>query len=289
MKNPAVETDDVLKRLASESARQGKNLRTNVRMLTLKALQRRELTLEQIKGVLENVTVGVTLGVVDREMNVEKALADALAGMDDALLKVVEASKVALERLGGAGQDYEDSYLKQASRDLERFEDAFLQSVAKAADSAGERIGTQWAQVLRKTKLSGTGTGAKAASAVRDYASRAQTALREQRDTGFRAAHLMTQNFATLASGILIGMSEALEAKGAMSKKRAARSKARKTIKRATTRGRIATKTSKRPTLKTTRGRKTAGRTKTVKRAKRAKRAGTIKRSRAVKPVKRAR
>lgn len=289
MKNPAVETDDVLKRLASESARQGKNLRTNVRMLTLKALQRRELTLEQIKGVLENVTVGVTLGVVDREMNVEKALADALAGMDDALLKVVEASRVALERLGGAGQDYEDSYLKQASRDLERFEDAFLQSVAKAADSAGERIGTQWAQVLRKTKLSGTGTGAKAASAVRDYASRAQTALREQRETGFRAAHLMSQNFATLASGILIGMSEALEAKGAMSKKRATKSKPRKTIKRATTRGRIATKAGKRPTLKTTRGRKTAGRTKTVKRAKRAKRAGTIKRSRAVKPVKRAR
>ncbi len=106
-------------------------------MLTLKALQRRELTLEQIKGVLENITVGVTLGVVDREMNVEKVLADALAGMDDALLKVVEASKVALERLGGAGQDYEDSYLKQALRDLERFEDAFLQSVAKAADSAG--------------------------------------------------------------------------------------------------------------------------------------------------------
>ena len=298
MKNPAVETDDVLKKLASESARQGKNLRANVRMLTLKALQRRELTLEQIKGVLENVTVGVTLGVVDREMNVEKALADALAGMDDALLKVVEASKVALERLGGAGQDYEDSYLKQALRDLERFEDAFLQSVAKAADSAGERIGTQWAQVLRKTKLSGTGTGAKAASAVRDYASRAQTALRQQRETGFRAAHLMTQNFATLASGILIGMSEALEAKGAVSKKRATKSKPRKTIKRTTTRARVATKASKaskRPTLKTTRGRKTAGRTrtvkrtKTVKRAKRAKRAATVKGGRAIKPVKRAR
>jgi hypothetical protein len=236
MKNPAIDTDDVLKRLASESTRQGANLRTTVRALTLKALERRELTLEQIKGVLENVTVGVTLGVVDREMNVEKALADALAGMDDALLNVVEATRVALDRLGNAGQDYEDSYLKQASRDLERYEDALLQSVAKSADSAGERIGAQWAQVLQKKKLTGTGTGAKAAATARDFAKRAQMALRKQRETGFRTAHLLTQNFATLASGILIGMSEALQAKGAVSKRRPSLSKPRKSVaKRATT------------------------------------------------------
>jgi hypothetical protein len=236
MKNPAIDTDDVLKRLASESTRQGANLRTTVRALTLKALERRELTLEQIKGVLENVTVGVTLGVVDREMNVEKALADALAGMDDALLNVVEATRVALDRLGSAGQDYEDSYLKQASRDLERYEDALLQSVAKSADSAGERIGAQWAQVLQKKKLTGTGTGAKAAATARDFAKRAQMALRKQRETGFRTAHLLTQNFATLASGILIGMSEALQAKGAVSKRRPSLSKPRKSVaKRATT------------------------------------------------------
>ena len=199
-----------------------------MRALTLKALERRELTLEQIRGVLENVTVGVTLGVVDREMNVEKALADALAGMDDALLNVVEATRVALDRLGSAGQDYEDSYLKQASRDLERYEDALLQSVAKSADSAGEKIGAQWAQVLRKKKLTGTGTGAKAAATARDFAKRAQVAVRKQRETGFKAAHLLTQNIATLASGILIGMSEALQAKGAVSKRRTSLSKPRK-------------------------------------------------------------
>ena len=266
MKNPAIDTDDVLKRLASASTRQGANLRTTVRALTLKALERRELTLEQIKGVLENVTVGVTLGVVDREMNVEKALADALAGMDDALLNVVEATRVALDRLGSAGQDYEDSYLKQASRDLERYEDALLQSVAKSADSAGEKIGAQWAQVLQKKKLTGTGTGAKAAATARDFAKRAQMALRKQRETGFKTAHLLTQNFATLASGILIGMSEALQAKGAVSKRRASLSKPRKSVaKRATT-----------PTLpakrRTTRRAKTSA-PKTAKRASTAKRA----------------
>jgi hypothetical protein len=266
MKNPAIDTDDVLKKLASESARQGANLRTTVRGLTLKALERRELTLEQIRSVLENVTVGVTLGVVDREMNVEKALADALAGMDDALLNVVEATRVALDRLGSAGQDYEDSYLKQASRDLERYEDALLQSVAKSADSAGEKIGAQWAQVLQKKKLTGTGTGAKAAATARDFAKRAQMALRKQRETGFKTAHLLTQNFATLASGILIGMSEALQAKGAVSKRRASLSKPRKSVaKRATTPALPAKR-------RTTRRAKTSA-PKTAKRASTAKRA----------------
>lgn len=271
MKNPAIDTDDMLKRLASESARQGANLRTTVRALTLKALERRELTLEQIKGVLENVTVGVTLGVVDREMNVEKTLADALAGMDDALLNVVEATRVALDRLGSAGQDYEDSYLKQASRDLERYEDALLQSVAKSANSAGEKIGAQWAQVLRKKKLTGTGTGAKAAATARDFAKRAQMGLRKQREMGFKAAHLLTQNFATLASGILIGMSEALQAKAVVSKRRPSLSKPRKSVAKRATSPALPAK------RRTTRRAKTSA-------PKTAKRAGTTKRAKARAP-----
>lgn len=253
MTNAAIESDEFLKKLASESTRRGKSLRAAVRDLTVRALQRRELTLEQIRNVLENVTVGVTLGVVDREMNVEKVLSDALSGMDDALLKAVEASRVALERLGSAGQDYEDSYLKQALRDLEQFEDQMLQSVTKAADRAGGKFGAQWAKVLHQKRASGTGTGAKVAAVAQEYARRARTSLRAQRETGFKAAHLLAQNFATLASGVLIGMSEALEAQGAASARKRTQPRARKgakPVKRAvgarTSRGRAVPRTSKR-------------------------------------------
>lgn len=273
MMNPAVEIDDLLKNLASESTRQGKNLRATIRDMTLKALQRRELTLEQIRNVLESVSVGVTLGVADREMKVEKLLSDALAGMDDALLKAVEASNVALQKLGSAGEDFEDSYLKQALSDLEKFEDELLQSVTKATDSAGEKISTQWARVLHKKRRSGTSTGAKVATTLRDYAKRAQAQLRAQRETGFRAAHLLTQNFATLASGILIGMSDALEAKGAMAKKKPR--KPRKTVKRAPARTNKPTKSRKRTKRA---GLKTARRPGSAKRATTAKRAKTVKR-----------
>jgi hypothetical protein len=224
----------VLKTLASQSVKQGSNVRMAVRELTLKALQQRELTLAQIRKVLQSVTEGVTLGVAKREMNVEKTLSDTVAGMDDALLKAVHASNVALHRMTGKGYDYEDSNLKQALDELEKLEDQFLQSIMKATDSASEKIKAPWNRVLEKTKLSGTATGTKVASTIRDYAKRAQAEMRTQRETSFKTAHLLTQNFATLASGILIGMSEGLGAKHAAAMRKTKAAKIAKTTKRPT-------------------------------------------------------
>ena len=259
MTNSAIDVDQVLKTLASQSMKQGSNVRTAVRNLTLKALQQRELTLDQIGKVLRSVTEGVTLGVAKREIKVEKTLLDTVAGMDDALLKAVQASNVALHRLTGEGYDYEDSNLKQALDELERLEDEFLQSIVQATDTAGEKIKAPWGRVLEKTKRSGTATGTQVASTIRDYAQRAQTAMREQRETGFKTAHLLTQNFAILASGILIGMSEGLGAKPAAAKRK---------TKSAT--GRKVTKTTKRATAKSAKRATptTAKRSKTAKHAK---------------------
>jgi ElaB/YqjD/DUF883 family membrane-anchored ribosome-binding protein len=251
MTNHAMDVDQVLKGLASQSIRQGSNVRMAVRDLTLKALQQRELTLDQIRRVLRSVTEGVTLGVAKREMKVEKALSDTVAGMDDALLKAVQASNVALHRLTGEGYDYEDSNLKQALDELERLEDELLQSMVQATDSASEKFKAPWSRVLEKTRQSGTATGTQVATTIRDYAKRAQAAMRKQRETGFKTAHLLTQNFATLASGILIGMSEGLGAKPAAGRKTpsAASRKTTKAARGATARSakRTTAKIAKRP------------------------------------------
>jgi len=213
MANTTHDVDQVLKALASQSVRQGANVRIAVRDLTLKALQQRELTLNQIGRVLRSVIEGAHVGLAKRETRVEKALSDTVAGMDDALLKAVHASDVALQRATGKGYDYEDSNLKQALDELERLEDEFMKSLAHATTSVNDKLSAPWQAVLKNTKLSGTAAGAHAASTVRDYARRAQAAMRAQRETSFKAAHLLTQNFATLASGVLIGMSEGLGSK----------------------------------------------------------------------------
>ncbi len=208
-------TDLLLKNLATQSVRQSRDVRATVRNLTLKSLQQRELTLEQIRRVMRSILEGVSLGLGKREAKIEKTLADTIAGMDDALLKVVEASSVALQRLSGEGYDFEDSNLKRALNELERLEDEFLGGIMAAAASAGEKIREPWERVLERTKVSGTVTGAHAAATLRGYAKQAQAAMRAQRETGFKTAYLLTQNFAILASGVLIGMSEGLGGKSA--------------------------------------------------------------------------
>ena len=279
MASPAFDVDQVLKSLASQSIKQGSDVRAAVRNLTLKALQQRELTLDQIGKVLRSVTEGVTLGVSNRELKVEKTLSDTVAGMDDALLKAVEASNIALHRLTGEGYDFEDSNLKRALDELEKFEDQFLQSIEQATASAGEKIKAPWDRVLAQTKRSGTATGTQVASTMREYAKRAQAAMRAQRETGFKTAHLLTQNFAILASGILIGMSEGLGGKPAPAKaKRATKpvkaGTATKVAKRATAKAakRVPAKTAKRRTAK-------AAKRPAAKTAKRAK-ATTTRKSR---------
>src|SRR5487761_2550444 len=166
MTNPANDVDQLLKSLASQSIKQGSNVRATVRSLTLQALQQRELTLDHIRRVLRSITDGATLGVGKREIKVENALSDTVAGLDDALLKAVQASNVALRRLTGEGYDYEDSNLKHALDELEKLEDELLQSVAQATESAGEKFKGPWERVLEKTKRSGTATGTQVASTI---------------------------------------------------------------------------------------------------------------------------
>jgi hypothetical protein len=56
-----------------------------------------------------------------------------------------------------------------------------------------------------------------------DITANMQKTMRSGREASFKAAHTLTQNFATLASGILIGLTEAYQRKPASSSASAAK------------------------------------------------------------------
>ena len=87
MKTATLNSDEALKTMVAEAVKQQTQIRSAVCDITLKALQARELGLSQINSVVRNVTQGVNAGLGDKG-DLEKVLADAVAGMDDALLKV---------------------------------------------------------------------------------------------------------------------------------------------------------------------------------------------------------
>ena len=213
-----IDQDELLKQMASESIRKGEDIRATVRDLTLKALQGRQMTLAQIRDALRTVAEGVNMGAASSPIDPERLLSDAFAGMDDAMLKAVEANRIALNKLTGNGSSFEQSQMKRALDELERYEDTLLRSVKQASSSANDRVRAQWSTLLKNTKLEGTDTGARVTATLEQYGSQVQNAIRESRAAGLKVAHALTRNYATLVSGVLIGLSEALQQEGAVAK-----------------------------------------------------------------------
>jgi hypothetical protein len=210
MKTEGLNSDEMIKTMVAEAVNQQTQIRSAVRDITLKALQARELSLDQINSVVRNVTQGVSAGLGDK-VNVEKALADAIAGMDDALLKVVEANQVALTKLTEGGASFEESSVKKALDELEKFEDRFRDGIQQGAQEAGARLKQQWASVLEKIPHGGTDTGERVMQTMAAHAKQAQDAMTQSREAGMKLAHTLAQNYATLVSGVLMGLSEAIQ------------------------------------------------------------------------------
>ena len=212
MANTPLDPTEWLKKMTSEAVKQGENVRGTVRDLTLRALQQRELSLKHIKQVLGNVTEGASAGLAKTKVNVEKTMSDVIDGMDEALLKAVEANRIALEKVAEAGKDFNDSYVKKALTELEKLEDEFLKSVKQASTGASEKVQAQWGELLKNTKMAGTQSGAQATQLLENIGEQMRDNMRKTRAASLQTAHALSQNFATFASGILTGLSEAMQA-----------------------------------------------------------------------------
>jgi len=141
-------TEEVLKGMAREAVKQSENLRSAVRELTLNALRSRELTVREIKRVVKAVTEGINLGAAASRIDADRVLGEAFAGMDEAVLKAVQANHLALQQLAAQGQSLRDSHVKKALDELERLEDEFVGAVKEAAKTGSQQLRNQWATVL---------------------------------------------------------------------------------------------------------------------------------------------
>jgi len=208
-----IDQDALVTMFAEASAKQGEALRKAVANATLQALQGRELTLDSIKKVVKTVAGAASLGAARNPasaVDVEALLGKALAGIDSALLKAVEANRKALEQFVSTGVGLTEKPMKDALANVEKMEDTFFDAVAKASKTAGP-LQAPWEHALSAMRMKGSDTGAQAAQTVESLLAQAQTSLRSSRATGLRAAQAMLDSYSALVSGVLIGMSEGLQ------------------------------------------------------------------------------
>lgn len=226
-----IDQDALVAMFSEATVKQGEALRQAVGEATLKALQGRELTLANIRKVIKTVTEAASAGAARSGLpmpDVESLLAQAVGGMDAALLKAVEAHRRALEQFVAQGVDLQEKQLQGALANLENMEDMFFSAVGKAAQGAGAPMQGPWDKVLETMKLQGTSSGMLANRSVEEMVAQAQTALRGSRAAGLKAAQAMLQGYSTLVSGVLIGMSEGLQPGAAPAKAAPAKSAGRK-------------------------------------------------------------
>lgn len=213
MSKPFFDQDALISMFENATAKQAGQLRQAAGAATLQALQGRELSLKNIRSALKAVSGAASLGAANNTvagMKPEALLEKAVAGIDDALLKAVDAQRAALSQLSSQGVDLREKTLKRALDELGNFEDTIFSALKKTASMAGAPMAGPWEQVLQKMQAGGTMAGAKASTTVEQLMSQMQTSVRDSRAAGMRAAQVMAESYAAMASGVLIGMSEAM-------------------------------------------------------------------------------
>ncbi|CAD5372432.1 conserved hypothetical protein [Rubrivivax sp. A210] len=228
MPKPMFDADALITMFESATASQGAQLKKAASDATLASLQGRELTLKNIRAALKAVAEAASAGAAKNltaGLDPENLLDQAVAGMDDALLKAVEANRTALATLAAQGADLREKHLAKALADLEKMEDTLFATLKKTAAGAGAGapMAGAWGQVLEKIQAGGTLSGAQANATVEQFTEQVQTAVRSSRAASMRAAQAMAESYTALVSGVLLGMSEALQS--AAPAKKAARGK----------------------------------------------------------------
>ena len=231
MAKPLFDADALISMFQNATARQGEQLRKGVTEATLRALQSRELTLKNIRSTLKTVSDAAGQGIaknVVAGVNPETMLDKVVAGLDDALLRAVEANRTALSSLVAQGADLREKQLGRALEDLEKLEDTLMGVVKKMASGASQAaspLAAPWQHALEKMQAGGTLSGAGAAASVEQLLEQAHAGMRSARGASLKAAQAMAESYAAMASGVLLGMSEALQARPAEPPKAAAKSR----------------------------------------------------------------
>ncbi|MFZ5531673.1 MAG: DUF6781 family protein [Pseudomonadota bacterium] len=155
---------EALKQAATTSMIEGGDIRSRVRDLTLNALRHRRLNAEEVRQVMRALTEGVSLGAEQSKHDMSETLAQAMAGLDDALLKAVQASHLALQQLTTQGKEFGENDLKAALANLKKVEEDFLATINEVAEKGGIRAKSELKSLAEHARRAGTDTGRQVAS-----------------------------------------------------------------------------------------------------------------------------
>lgn len=197
-----------VKDAARTAVQSGTDVHQQIKDITLKALTERQLEIENIKSVTEEVSKGINEGMATQGEHAREVFKQAATALDDALAIATEASKLAIEEAASRVNEYSEHELNDAIKDLKDMESSFLDSLQKIAKGSNQVVADIASDFIAHTGQSGTAVGKQTLIALE--------ALKDVPQMSKKMIVSGTVNTAStlakIGSGILLGIAESLQA-----------------------------------------------------------------------------
>lgn len=192
----------------------GVNIHETVRDITLKALSTGHLDVQKSQEVVKAVLEGASLGAKEKGARVDHALREVMTGVDEALAKSAEASKLAIEEAAGHIKEFGSQNLQRGLNDLRTLEDMFLESANDIARASDDTVRNVLGDLVQHARNTGTAVGAAAKKAVETLTRQQEENMRENVSVGADMAREVGIKISMAAAGFLEGIAETLKKKG---------------------------------------------------------------------------
>ena len=179
-------------------------IRQRVKGLTSQVLQQGRVDPDAVRDVVRAM-IGRTPGnaAVGGD-DARQMFADAVRGLDEALVKSASATHGALQQLASRGKDFTDNDLKEALVSLRKLEEDYIAAANRVAEAMSGNLRREMMELAVHAQNVGVETSARVATMMGEFASgmSATPGLATMRGASVRMA--------LLASGVLAGVADAL-------------------------------------------------------------------------------
>lgn len=188
-------------------------LRERIRGLVMKALVDHQTDPEAIRDVMRDTLAGVGDGLVERGNQASAALREAVRGMDEAVGRSVYAVQMAMEEAWGMGHRFAESDMKETVDAVKGLEDDLLSTLKEASDKTQGWLKGEFADLGTHLARTGTDTGAQVRAVMEKLGSQMGGITAGSMAESMATMQEAQGRLATVASGILRGLADSIDAK----------------------------------------------------------------------------
>jgi hypothetical protein len=198
-----------------EAVANGSHIQDTVHRLTLKAMNAQRIDLESLQRIITAVMQGAHDGASQQLLHAtnqahaaKSQITEAVAGLDSALARFAEASKLAIEEAAGQAKKFSDTELARTRSDLESLESLFLDTLHHTATAAQGLIADVLLDLSHHAKNTGTHVGSQLKETLATLAQQIASVGHSQVEAGASLAQKTADFVSKSANGVLSGIKD---------------------------------------------------------------------------------